>query len=152
MEAGMRCIWKNGTTAFGDALIGADGVHPRIREELFGDAPTTFTGFMAWRGVVPMDDRLPAHLRQQHNVRWICHYDDIIAYPLRRVEVALGEQGIGSLSRSNSDVSSSKSVSVPSGRSTPTAASVTNCIPHLRKERPGAIQGGGFGTMPFCTP
>src|SRR5438094_5195238 len=52
---------ENATTVHGDALIGADGVHSRIRQALFGADRPEFTGFIAWRGVVPMD-RLPVHL------------------------------------------------------------------------------------------
>src|ERR1043165_6798982 len=37
----------------GDALIGADGVHSRIRNLLAGDDRPEFTGCMAWRGLVP---------------------------------------------------------------------------------------------------
>jgi salicylate hydroxylase len=46
------------------------GVNSQIRETLFGGARATFTGFMAWRAVVPMD-RLPARLRQRHGMAWI---------------------------------------------------------------------------------
>jgi salicylate hydroxylase len=83
---GVTLVLENGEHLRGDALIGADGVHSRIRETLFGGVGATFTGFMAWRGVVQMD-RLPAHLRQEYNVTWIGPYGDIIVYPLRRGEL-----------------------------------------------------------------
>ena len=70
----------------GDALIGADGVHSRIRETLFGGGRATFTGFMAWRGVVPMQ-RLPARLRQQCGMTWIGPHGHVVTYPLRRGEL-----------------------------------------------------------------
>ena len=57
-----------------------------IREALFGGAPATFTGFMAWRGVVPME-RLPERLRQRHAATWIGPYGHVVTYPLRRGEL-----------------------------------------------------------------
>src|SRR5438105_4482564 len=45
----------NGEHVIGDALIGADGVHSRIRNILVGDDKPTFTGCMAWRGLVRME-------------------------------------------------------------------------------------------------
>jgi len=84
--AGVTLHLDGGETVHGDVLIGADGVHSQIREVLFGGARATFTGFMAWRGVVPMD-RLPAHIRLQHGVTWIGPYGHVVTYPLRRGEL-----------------------------------------------------------------
>jgi len=36
-----------------DVLIGADGVHSRVREELLNDGPPADHNYVAWRGVVP---------------------------------------------------------------------------------------------------
>jgi salicylate hydroxylase len=83
---GVTLHLENGKSVRGDALIGADGVHSRIRETLFGGARATFTGFMAWRAVVPME-RLPARLRQQYGMTWIGPYGHVVTYPLRRGEL-----------------------------------------------------------------
>ena len=83
---GVTLLLEDGERIRGDVLIGADGVHSRIRESLFGGAHATFTGFMAWRGVVPMD-RLPARLRQQYGMTWIGPHGHIVTYPLRRGEL-----------------------------------------------------------------
>ena len=77
---------ENGQQAHGDALIGADGVHSNIRAQLFGDGHAEFTGFMAWRGVVPME-RLPPRLRQQFGMTWIGPHGHVVTYPLRRGEL-----------------------------------------------------------------
>lgn len=45
----------------GTVLIGADGIHSTVRANLFGEQPPTFTGNVAWRGLVPIE-RLPAGL------------------------------------------------------------------------------------------
>jgi salicylate hydroxylase len=84
-EGGVTLLLESGERCRGDALIGADGVHSRIREALFG-ARATFTGFVAWRGVVPME-RLPTRLRQQSFTSWIGPSGFIVAYPMRRGEL-----------------------------------------------------------------
>jgi salicylate hydroxylase len=43
----------------GPCLIGADGVRSAVRAALYGDGAPNFTGYVAWRGVVPV-----ASLRQ----------------------------------------------------------------------------------------
>ncbi|HEY2616077.1 MAG TPA: FAD-dependent monooxygenase [Acetobacteraceae bacterium] len=84
--SGVTLLLENGERVDGDALIGADGVHSNIRERLFGGGHASFTGFMAWRGVVPMD-RLPARLRQRYGMTWIGPHGHVVTYPLRRGEL-----------------------------------------------------------------
>ena len=76
----------NGETATGDVLIGADGVHSRIRQQMFGDGQAEFTGIMAWRGLVPME-RLPEHQRQLMGNNWLGVGGHVVTYPLRRGEI-----------------------------------------------------------------
>ncbi len=83
---GVTLLLENGKTIDGDLLIGADGVHSRVRRVLFGEGRATFTGFMAWRAVVPME-RLPARRRQQGFVRWFGPCGQIVTYPMRRGEL-----------------------------------------------------------------
>lgn len=40
----------------GRALIGADGVRSAVRQALYGEGGPSFTGYVAWRGVVPMGE------------------------------------------------------------------------------------------------
>ena len=80
---GVSLLLDNGERVRGDALIGADGVHSRIRRELFGEGRATFTGFMAWRAVVPIE-RVPGRLRQQIFTIWIAPSKQIVTYPVRR--------------------------------------------------------------------
>lgn len=42
---------SNGDVVWGDALIGADGIHSAVRKHLHGDLPARFSGNMAWRGL-----------------------------------------------------------------------------------------------------
>lgn len=69
-----------------DVVIGADGVHSQIREQLFGLGPAKFTGIVAWRGVIPME-RLPEELRKPVGVNWIGPGGHVIHYPIRRGEL-----------------------------------------------------------------
>ena len=73
----------DGHTATGAALIGADGIHSRVRHLLSGADAATFTGLIAWRGVIPMA-RLPAHMRRFVGVNWVGPGRHAIQYPLRR--------------------------------------------------------------------
>jgi salicylate hydroxylase len=66
----------------GDALIGADGVHSRIRQALFGPDKPAFTGNIAWRGIAPME-KLPARMARLVGTNWIGPGGHIVHYPLR---------------------------------------------------------------------
>ncbi|MBS0641119.1 MAG: FAD-dependent monooxygenase [Acetobacteraceae bacterium] len=76
----------NGERVTGDVLIGADGVHSRIRQQLFGEGRAQFTGIMAWRGLVPMQ-RLPPHQRRLVGANWVGVGGHVVTYPLRRGEI-----------------------------------------------------------------
>ena len=77
---------ENGEHVTGDVLIGADGVHSRIRQQMFGQGSARFTGIMAWRGLVPME-RLPPHQRTLVGANWIGVGGHVVTYPLRRGEI-----------------------------------------------------------------
>ena len=83
---GVTLLLSNGQRVSGEVLIGADGVHSQIRRTLFGEGRATFTGFMAWRGVVPTE-RLPERLRRPFGVNWIGPHGHVVTYPLRRGEL-----------------------------------------------------------------
>jgi salicylate hydroxylase len=74
-----------GGAARGDALIGADGVHSRIRQALFGAGTARFTGLVAWRGTIPMA-KLPASMRRLVAVNWIGPGRHVVHYPVHRGE------------------------------------------------------------------
>lgn len=45
--------FANGQKSSAEAVIGCDGVHSFVREALFGKEAPRFTGYIAWRGLVP---------------------------------------------------------------------------------------------------
>jgi len=75
-------LHMEGAQARGDVLIGADGVHSKIRQGLFGADRPEFTGLMAWRGVIPME-RLPERMRRLVGTNWVGPGGHIVHYPLR---------------------------------------------------------------------
>lgn len=77
---------EDGRAFRADLLVGADGVHSRIRQGLFGQDAPSFSGCMAWRGVIQAA-RLPEHLRAPVGTNWIGPGGHVIHYPLRRNEL-----------------------------------------------------------------
>ena len=69
----------------GDSLIGADGVHSRIRQGLFGDDHPVYTGMLSWRGVIPMT-KLPAHMRRMIGTNWVGPGGHVVHYPVHKGE------------------------------------------------------------------
>ena len=47
--------FEDGTQASHDVLVGADGIHSRVRAALFGDEYPRFTGVVSYRSVVPTE-------------------------------------------------------------------------------------------------
>lgn len=87
-EQGQEVVarFENGETASAAALVGADGVHSKVRQNLFGADKATYTGMMSWRGVIPME-RLPEHLAQPVATNWVGPHGHVVHYPLRRGEL-----------------------------------------------------------------
>ena len=56
--AGVSVSFTNGASAHGDVLIGADGLHSVVRRWLGYLKPVRYSGYTAWRAVVPFDHSL----------------------------------------------------------------------------------------------
>jgi salicylate hydroxylase len=63
-------------------VVGADGVHSVVRENLFGAARPEFCGIIAWRGVIPIE-RVPASISRTIGTNWIGPGGHVVHYPLR---------------------------------------------------------------------
>jgi salicylate hydroxylase len=68
--------------ATGDALIGADGVHSNIRQALFGKDDRTFSGLIAWRGVIEAS-KLPEEMARPVGVNWVGPGGHVVHYFVR---------------------------------------------------------------------
>lgn len=81
---GARTIVESGgrDIATADFVVGADGVHSRVRQKLFGDDQPRFSGILAWRGVIEAAS-LPPHLREPYGYNWVGPGRHVIHYPMR---------------------------------------------------------------------
>jgi len=77
---------ESGERYTSDIAIGADGVHSRTRETMFGPDAPVYSGIMAWRGVVKTAD-LPQHMREPYGSNWVGPGAHVIQYPLRGGEL-----------------------------------------------------------------
>ena len=60
---GVTVSLADGTTEHGDLVVGADGLNSQVRTMLVGDGPPRYSGYTAWRAVVPLDRSLADRLR-----------------------------------------------------------------------------------------
>lgn len=86
--SGVKLHFRDGTTVVADALVGADGVHSITRKFLLGENhPATnsvFTGYVAYRGLVPMEiavAKISANFAQNGHI-WACKDRVIATYPI----------------------------------------------------------------------
>lgn len=54
-EQGVTLQFEDGSSATFDVVIGADGIHSRVRTALFGEEYPRFTGVVSFRSVVPTE-------------------------------------------------------------------------------------------------
>ena len=66
---GVRLNVHDQATTF-DLLIGADGIHSRVRDGLWGPHQADFTGNMAWRMLVPLEHMPPDLIAPNATVWW----------------------------------------------------------------------------------
>jgi salicylate hydroxylase len=98
VKLGRRCIaistagnhaevkFEDGTTVRAAYVIGADGIHSKVRAGLFGADRPEFTGCVAWRGLIAME-KLPPHLRTMLGTNWLGPHGHVLHYPVRRGEI-----------------------------------------------------------------
>lgn len=65
-----------------DVLIGADGVHSKVRHQMFGEVRQRFTDAIAWRGLVPIE-RISEPYRTPLATTWVGPTAHITSYPVQ---------------------------------------------------------------------
>ena len=98
IKLGERCVgvtqrdghvevrFETGEVANASFVIGADGIHSKVRECLFGADRPEFTGCVAWRGLVPMT-RLPTAIATMVGTNWLGPRGHVLQYSVRRGEI-----------------------------------------------------------------
>ncbi|MDO8768571.1 MAG: FAD-dependent monooxygenase [Burkholderiaceae bacterium] len=81
-DTGVTLELADGRKVQGDILIGADGVHSKIRPALFGSDEIQFTGMVAWRTLIPMK-ALPERFARSVAVNWVGPGGHIVHYPVQ---------------------------------------------------------------------
>ena len=77
---------EDGSTFSGRCLIGADGLLSPTRDYVVGDGPPRITGFLAYRGVIPMAD-LSERAYERCVIGWFGHNIHLVQYGLRAGDV-----------------------------------------------------------------
>lgn len=86
VASGVSVTLASGATVAGDALVGADGLWSRVREQLLRDGKPRVAGHVAYRAVLPRPE-VPAHLWSDDVVLWGGEKTHLVHYPLRRGEL-----------------------------------------------------------------
>lgn len=86
VAGGAIARFADGTSVQANAIIGADGIHSKVREALFGPQPPRFTGCVCWRGLVAVD--AIADIPQFRNMAaWWGPSGHVVHYLVRRGEM-----------------------------------------------------------------
>ncbi len=68
----------------GDALVGADGLWSALRQALLGDGPPQASNHVAYRGLLPLDGRVPGGARLAREVTaWLGPRLHAVTYPVQ---------------------------------------------------------------------
>jgi len=86
-EDSIRIELDNAQSLEADLLIAADGINSVIRKQLLGNTPATFTGNVAWRGVVSVE-RLPKDWMDTVVSNFVGPNKHMVLYYLRQKRLA----------------------------------------------------------------
>jgi 2-polyprenyl-6-methoxyphenol hydroxylase-like FAD-dependent oxidoreductase len=85
-DGGVEVQFADGRRLPAAALIGADGLWSRVREQVVGDGKPRVSGHIAYRAVLPVGD-VPPHLYSPDVTLWGGEKCHLVHYPLRRGEL-----------------------------------------------------------------
>ncbi|HEU0191105.1 MAG TPA: alpha/beta hydrolase fold domain-containing protein [Mycobacterium sp.] len=66
----VTAFFESGHTATGDVLIGADGIHSVVRDQVLGEMEPEFSKIIAWRALIPHDKLEHLDLEPKCHVWW----------------------------------------------------------------------------------
>jgi salicylate hydroxylase len=76
-----RVLFADGSRVGADVVVGADGIHSGVRQELFGVEDARFTGHVAYRGLVPAARLEDLQLGRRCTV-WLGPGSHVVHYPV----------------------------------------------------------------------
>lgn len=77
---------EDGRRPQGDILVGADGVHSRLRQQMFDPSDSEFMGIIAWRGLAKRAELSP-DLQRMVGTNWVGPGGHVITYPIHGGEL-----------------------------------------------------------------
>ncbi len=81
-----QLTFSDWNSASGDIIVGADGIHSKIREEILGPDTPRFTGNVAWRAVIQAN-QIPKGTIPPSATLWTGHKRHAVTYYLRNGEL-----------------------------------------------------------------
>ena len=78
----MSVLMEDGRQAAAQGLIGADGIHSRVRAQLLGERRPRFSGHVLYRALVPMED-VPELVDTRNVNLWLNPYGHVVHYPVK---------------------------------------------------------------------
>ncbi|MCO5399711.1 FAD-dependent monooxygenase [Ralstonia soli] len=84
-SSGVVAKFENGMTATGQMLVGADGIHSAVREQLHGTPKPQYVGNIFWRGMIPIE-KVPERERGVAS-SWISPQGNVTMYPVHKGEL-----------------------------------------------------------------
>jgi salicylate hydroxylase len=85
-ERGAAARFADGSAIEADIVIGADGIHSKVRESLFGANAPRFTGCICFRGMAPVE-AVPRDINTADVTLWMGPHGHVVHYPVRRGEL-----------------------------------------------------------------